>query len=136
MPLSDLDVSWFWRFLKGSQTIGTWFIDNPTAAVAWLALLIATSAFIHQVLQGQQLPNASKVQEWMAYNEFRQYCQSQFDKGILWDDCNKTLALPMKAPPLTNTETFLQNEKLFSRSQTLAERTAASMQVDPEHGRK
>ena len=136
MPLSDLDVSWFWRFLKGSQTIGTWFIDNPTAAVAWLALLIATSAFIHQVLQGQQLPNASKVQEWMAYNEFRQYCQSQFDKGILWDDCNKTLALPMKAPPLTNTETFLQNEKLFSRSQPLAERTAASMQVDPEHGRK
>ena len=136
MPLSDLDVSWFWRFLKGSQTIGTWFIDNPTAAVAWLALLIATSAFIHQVLQGQQLPNASKVQEWMAHNEFRQYCQSQFDKGILWDDCNKTLALPMKAPPLTNTETFLQNEKLFSRSQPLAERTAASTQVDPEHGRK
>jgi len=116
MPLLDLVVSWFSCFWEGLKTIRTWFVDNPNATVAWLALLIAIGAFAYQVFQGQQLPNASKVQEWMAYNDFRQYCQSQFDKGILWNDCNKTLALPMKAPPLTNIEAFLQNEKRFSRS--------------------
>lgn len=136
MPLLDVNISWFWRFLKGFQTIGTWFLDNPNAAVAWLALLIATSAFIYQVFQDQRLPNSSKVEEWMAYNDFRQYCQSQFDKGILRNDCSKTLALPMKAPPLTDTEVFSQNQKLFSRSRLLAKRTAASIQADLGDGMK
>lgn len=134
MSLLDFVVSWFWRILGGFQAMGTWLFDNPTAVAAWLPLLIAIGIFTYQVFQGQRLPDASKVQEWMAYNDFRQYCQHQFDKGMLWNDCNKALARPLKAPPLTDIEAFLQNEKLFSRSHPLAKRTAASIKADPGHG--
>jgi hypothetical protein len=118
------------------QTSGTWFVDNLNTVVGWLALLIAIGTFIYQVIQGQRLPNPSKIEEWMAYSDFRRYCQSQFDKGILWNDCNKTLALPMKAPPLTDSDAFMQDDKLFSRRQPLAKRAAALPRDTLKHGMK
>jgi hypothetical protein len=120
----------------GFQTIGAWFVDNPTATAAWFTLLIAIGTFICQISQGQRLPSASKVVEWIAYNDFRQYCESQLDKGNLWNDCNKTLDLQMKAPPLTDSDAFMQDDKLSSRRRPLAKRTDALLPEDHEHGKK
>jgi hypothetical protein len=126
----------FWRFLGGLHAIGAWFVGNSTATAAWLALLIAIGTLLHEVVQGQRLPNPSKIEEWMAYNEFRQYCESQLDKGNLWNDCNKTLALQIKAPPLIDIDAFMEDDKLFSRRHPLAKRIAALLRDGLKHGMK
>lgn len=118
------------------HAIGAWFVGDSTATAAWLALLIAIGTLLHEVVQGQRLPNPSKIEEWMAYNEFRQYCESQLDKGNLWNDCNKTLALQIKAPPLTDSDAFMEDDKLFSRRHPLANRIAALLHDGLKHGMK
>lgn len=134
MPLLQLVKSWFRYFFEGCQTICAWFFDHATAAAAWLALLIAVGAFVYQLFEGQHVPNASKIDEWTAQNAFRQYCQRELDKGVLWNNCNKTLALPMKAPPLTDSDANSQDEEIFPLRHPLTKRTMPFTGDDLVHG--
>ena len=134
MLLLQLVESWFSYILAGCQAIWAWFGDHATAAAAWLALLIAVSAFVCQLFEGQQVPNASKIDEWTARNAFHQHCQRELDKGVLWNNCNKTLALPVKAPPSTDSDASPQDEEIFPLRHPLAKRTTPFTGDDLVHG--